>query len=279
MSRIDFLEGFYSSNHDIRTFYSSIDSLFLAGEISNVHAFSCFISDAYFKCMVGNAIPSLKLLHSSDGIYLFSLSKKDIECKLFIISSFSYRDVYSILTFCEGPIFKNIIVSFFRKLFPVVSLTFITHKRLQNLLNNFSTSLGIEKLIITRTSTRTRVEGKPMKSVNWSVLTFEEAFRWVLDENGWFQSITFRVTIGPTGKQVDITLSRDGIIRCTGLMNKINDAFLEPFAKTVNDNVKIFSKRARIDNIQRQVKPLYIDLGSEMFREKKENANEEDEGI
>ena len=72
--------------------------------------------------------------------------------------------------------------------------TFITHKKLRKLLETFQIENRFSKLLITHASQRFRFneEGKDEKivpMVSWPKMDLGEAFNWVYQNNGWFQSL------------------------------------------------------------------------------------------
>lgn len=274
---IDYISPFYSQKHTQDTLIRGIESLLGSHEDLRVCLFPVYIESFYWDNLKsGNS--HFKLLSKNDGIYLFDFSfhireleeKKRITGKLFIIENKQYKNICTVLTLGNSLFFSRGVLPYFNKAYPRASLTFITHKKLKNLLIDFRDRNNFKDLTIVRTTTYSRIGKKIMPSVNWPEFSLEKAFEWVADENGWFQNLKFKV-----GKlqapNVEISVSRNGVIKSNGYMRLIYEFFILPISKTVYENVKFFSKRARLDNPNRNIRPLCIDFGYEQFIELEEN--------
>jgi len=183
-NKIDFLANFYRTDHSNETFVDDVDSLFTTGFIKDVRVFPCFIEDEFINGLLNNDIPKIEVIKQANEILLCNHkyvekkgeSKTTKKEKFHILPSRSYRGVYCIVTFGDGYYFSHSLLPFCRKNHPSISLTFITHKRLQNLLTDFKSRYGLN-MIITRASVKSIVEGKALSSLIWSKFSLEEAFK------------------------------------------------------------------------------------------------------
>jgi len=166
--------------------------------------------------------------------------------------------------------FSRGLYPYFIKHFPRVILTFITHKKLKNLLVDFRDRNNFKDMTIIRTTTYSRLGKKITPMVSWPELSLEKAFEWAEDENGWFQNLSFKIK-KPQGPKVEISISRKGVIKANGYCQLLHEYFIAPISKVVYENIKFFSRRARLDNPNRDINPLCIDFGYEKFTELEEN--------
>ena len=151
-----------------------------------------------------------------------------------------------------------------------ISLSFITHKKLERLLVDFKDKSGFD-LDIIRATSHSRIGKETMTSISWPPeFSIEKAFEWVANENGWFQNLTFRIN-RPSMPTTEISISRNGIVRSNRYFKLIFSDFILPISKVSYENIKFFSKRARLEDPDRNIHPLVIDLGEDQFINPEEN--------
>jgi len=274
---INYITPFYSQKHSETTLVKGIESLLGNYRDLQVKLFVIYIDPTWWKKLkVGTS--KFELLSENKGIFLFKFSfqiqkkkkKKKITGKLFIIENKEYENVYTVVTIENTLFFSRGLLPYFKRSYPRASLTFITHKKLKNLLISFRDKNGFKELTIVRTSMNSRIGKKIVPSVNWPEFTLEKAFKWVAEENGWFQNLTFKVKkpLVPVGR---ISISRNGVVKTDKYFSLIYSDFILPISKIVFENVKFFSRRARLDNPNRDIRPLSIDFEYEQFAELTEN--------
>jgi hypothetical protein len=256
---------------------NEVDSLFGACPDLDLRLFPVYIEPRYWREMKQGNL-NFKLLKEHQAICLFEFSsnikvrgeKKRIVGKFYAIKSTQYENVFIILSIENYFFFSKGILPFFKKSYPSTSLTFITHKKLKNLLVEFRDKNKFEEFTIVRTTTYSRIGKKIMASVNWPEFTLEKAFEWVAEDNGWFNNIVFKFK-KPRGRKFEASISRNGVVRTNGYAKIIYEYFMLPISKTVFDNITFFSKRSRRDNPNRDIRPLCIDFGYEKFSDAEEN--------
>lgn len=237
----------------------------------------------WFPKIIGGSRHAL-LINENEGVQLFELTHSfkdgDEERKesgrFFIYEHPKYEKVYVALTIESSDFFRRVILPFIQGLYPTVIMTFITHKKLRNLLEEFQATNQFTDLIITRASQRLRFEEegkhkKVMPIVSWPDMDLTEAFNWVYQNNGWFQSLQFEVRKNST-RIAEISFTRQGIVRTNHIFSKVFEAFVLPVCKTIHENIEIFGHRSRRENSDLHAKPLVIDFGEEQFLEISENA-------
>lgn len=284
MSDFDYITPFYEKNHNRHSIIKELDSL-LSSEYLTVRAIPFSSNIPPVELLSGTIKGSREtvLKKSNEGIHLFRLFysfKEDRENKkesglFFVLEHEEYKKVYIALTIESGNFYSRALLPFIKSLYPKVLMTFITHKRLKRLLTNFKEKNQFREFIITRASQRFRFEeaGKHEKIVpmiTWPDMELEEAFEWVHQNNGWFQSLEFKVK-KIFDDSADICFTRQGIVRTNQFFSKVFESFTLPVCKILDENIKIFRNRSRRIRTDLSVRPLTIDFETEQFLDVTEN--------
>lgn len=285
MSRFDFITPFYNQLHDRNGLINGLDSL-LAHEYLSVHAipFTCNKPPVEWFPKIASSSRQVLLTKANKGNQLFELNfsfkdgkEEKTETGLFYVYEHQeYEKVYVALTIESSNFFRRALLPFIKNFYPQVMLTFITHKRLKKLLEEFQITNQFTDLIVTRASQRLRFEEegkhkKIMPIVSWPDMDLTEAFDWVYQNNGWFQSLQFEARIN-TSVVAEISFTRQGIVRTNRLFSKVLEAFVLPVCKTIHENNEIFGHRSRRENRDLSARPLIINFGMDQFADVSENA-------
>ena len=280
MTKIDFITPFYNKIHNPNSLIDDLDSLSNSQNI--------IISAIPFYCVQpptelfqnNNGIKKrLSLINSNEYIQLFELKyyfpekgeKKEVSGRFFIYQLPEFKKVYLSLTIESSNFFRKALLPLIKSYYPQIIMTFIKHKKLFELLNNFKLENNLTDIIINRASYRLRFEDyKIVSGINWPDMKLEEVFDWADQNNGWFNSIQFKA-IKPFNLLSNILFSRQGIIRTNHNFSKVFKSFIIPVCKIIYENVQKFSNRSRRDNPECYTKPLAIDFGIEQFNDKSEN--------
>ena len=169
------------------------------------------------------------------------------------------------------------LVPVLRSKYPQIIRPFIAHERMKRMLVDFKDTNQFSDLIITRASQRLRFKeeghhGRVMPLVSWPDMSLEEAFTWVHDNDGWFQSVKFEAKDAMGRVCADVSLARNGSVRTDRLLSLAFRGFLDPVCKNHYENVVLFSGRSRRDNPQFLSRPLVMAFGAAQFAEVAENA-------
>lgn len=285
MNRFDFITPFYNNRHNRESLIQGIDSILAAKSLS-VRAIpfsSNKLPIEWFPQIIGGSRHAL-LINENEGVQLFELTysfkdgkeEKKESGRFFIYKHPKYEKVYVALTIESSNFFRRVLLPFIQGLYPTVMMTFITHKRLRNLLEEFQATNQFTDLIITRASQRLRFEEegkhkKVMPVVSWPDMDLTEAFNWVYQNNGWFQSLQFEVRRN-SATIAEVSFTRQGIVRTNHIFSKVFEAFVLPVCKTIHENIEIFGHRSRRENSDLAAKPLVIDFGEGQFSEVSENT-------
>lgn len=283
-SGFDFISPFYKKNHSSDSLIGEIDSLLGTKDFSA----KCipFYSDRHpTELFPKSSTKSRKVViqKKGDGVHLFKLtyyyregSEEKEEAGIFFIYEHpEYTKVYVAITIESSNFFRRGLKPFIEGLFPHTMMTFITHQRLKKILEKFQVENQFLDLIITRASQRFRFnsngkERKIVPSVSWPKMNLIEAFDWIYQNNGWFQSLQFKAT-GPTSSIGEVSITRQGIIKTTHQFSKVFEGFVHPVCKVIYENSEFFGNRSRVNNTKLSARPLTIDFESEQFQDVSEN--------
>ena len=284
MAKLDFITPFYNEKHNQNTFVKKLDSL-LASEDVDVRAipFGSLHNPVALFDGYDHGSRNVRLLKTGTGVSLFELTylykenDKDRKAKgrFFVYEHPQYPSVYAAVTLEDSSFYLRGLLPFIQGQYPKIIQTFITHKKLRRLLEEFKTSNGFSELTIVRASQRFRIREtderqKIVPVVSWPDMDLKEAFDWVYQNNGWFRSVKFEVKT-PLSASASISLTRQGAVRMNHHCEKVFAGFVHPVFKTLHENIQIFGHRSRRDNVNLTAKPLTIDFGIEQFADVEEN--------
>jgi hypothetical protein len=281
VGKIDYISAFYNTDHNRDSLIRGIGSLILSEKV-NAHVIP-FGSIVSFKNLLlsDKALSNrLSLVKDSSGVQLYKLfynDKESYERKsgyFFIYEHPEYENIFCAMTIESSDFYNNALLPFFQNRRSSIFLTFISHRILKSLLDDFQSKYQTQKIIITRASCRLRLtdEDKTEKifpMVGWPNMDLQEAFNWVYQNNGWFKSLQFKIGDAPTTEKISLT--RQGIIQASGIFDKVFESFVLPICTLIRKNNEFFGNRSRKTNIDLQVKPLIIDFGADNFAEVSEN--------
>lgn len=279
--KFDYISAFYNADHNRDSLVRGIAAL-LPSEQLTAHAipFGGLISLKNLLLSNETLNNRLSLIKDSSGVQLYKLFYDDKESHerksglFFIYEHPEYENIFCALTIEGSDFYHNVLLPFLQKRRLNILLTFLSHKKLKKLLDDFQSKYQIKKIIITRASCRLRLtnEDKAEKifpMVGWPNMDIQEAFNWVYQNNGWFRSLQFKVGDAPTSEKISLT--RQGIIQAGGMFEKVFESFILPICALIHKNNEFFGNRSRKNNVDLQVKPLIIDFGTDNFAEVSEN--------
>ena len=285
MAAMDFLTPFYDRRHTRDTLVADLDGV-LTTHASTVRALPFYSSahPALWLDTAGTSRFSISPIHPSEGVSLFAcrLLTKDSEGRershdgrFFIWDHPEYPKIHVLLTLEASFVFDRL-HRLIERWFPRAVTTFITHRHLRRLLDSFRDEHQLSALVIKRASFRVRFEehdpSRPRRVlpvVSWPDLELHEAFDWVYQQNGWFQSLQFDAR-RHQNTLATISFTRQGITRTTGLFPQVFAGFVEPVCKTIDENVRVFGQRSRRDRRDLSVRPLVIEFETDQIAESDE---------
>jgi hypothetical protein len=282
MGKIDYISAFYNRDHNRDSLIRGIASLLLSEKLT-AHAIPFGSRTSLKNLLLSNeALKNrLSLVKDSSGVQLYKLyysDKDSFERKsghFYIYEHPEYENIFCAITIAGSDFYHDALLPFFQKRHLNILLTFLSHRKLKYLLDEFQLKYQIKKIVITRASCRLRLttdEDKTEKifpMVGWPNMDLQEAFNWVYQNNGWFKSLQFKVGDAPTSEKISLT--RQGIIQAGGMFEKIFESFILPVCALIQENNVFFGNRSRRSNLDLQVKPLIIDFGADNFAEVSEN--------
>jgi len=281
----DFVESFHEAQHTRETIVREIDAMLAAhGVTAGALPFYSETDPAAWLPSVARSSFRLSLANRSEGLLSFQCTlrrESDTgaaqvqEGRFFVYEHPGYPNVH-VLLMLEPPYCFERLKDLVSRAFPKAITTFITHRTLRRLLEEFSAQHELSRLIIRRASFRIRFqEGdhdqrpRIWSGVGWPDMELREAFDWVYQQNGWFQSLQFDAC---RDHQVlaKIGFTRQGATRTSRLFAQVFAGFVEPVCKTIDENVRFFGQRSRRAREDLSVRPLVIQLEPEQIAESEE---------
>lgn len=284
MKTFDFLTAFKDKQLNAETIIQDIDALLTSTGLNiRFIPFGCERKEINWLDSKVIKDRSVRLLWRDRLLYCFEINYKFKERgqvqnsngQFYILQDELYADAFVAFTIESSTFFKRALLPLIQSLYPVAIMTFIKHKKLRRLLNSFMILDITNELTITRASQRLRFQEnhkgrRVMPVVSWPSMNVEEAFQWVYDHNGWFESISIELK-NSFGTISNFTFTRQGILRTNSLVEQLFISFVKPVCKTIHENMEFFSHRSRLDRIDLSTRPIVIEFEEDQFAELSEN--------
>jgi hypothetical protein len=281
----NFLDAFYRAEHNQAGLLNDLGGV-LASESTAVRLvpFGCETESVEWFDHRARGQRHATLLRRQDRLYEFRLDytftdageERSKSGRFFVLQHPDFPKVFVALTVEPSDFFDRALMPFLRGSYPKLLLTFIPHKRLRRLIDDFKTGGGYQDIVITRASQRLRYNESSnqmhaMPVVRWPQMSLDQAFDWVGQNNGWFQSIEFAVKDSDrTAAKISVT--RQGVVRANGLLQRAYTVFTEAACKTIHENITLFSHRSRLARPDLSTSPLVIEFEGDQFSEVEENT-------
>jgi hypothetical protein len=284
MSRFDYVSEFYNVRHAPIDFVNEVSSLLSAEYLdARIIPFGCEYESIDWFAGISTKNRKVELVWKIERLSFFRLSytyrdKGEINNKqgyFFILQDENFSNVFIAITIEKSDFYRRALLPLIKSLYPRILMTFITHKKLRHLLERFQGEGDFDNLVITRASQRLRFQldnqgRRSMPIVSWPEMTLSQAFDWVYEHNGWFESLSFDA-IKLHRVEANISFTRQGIIKTNAILKRVINSFINPVCKTIHDNLELFSHRARLERSDLSPRPLLIDFDEDQFVDVEEN--------
>lgn len=285
MGKFNFKQSFYSQDHSDIDFIRNVDSL-LTTEDLFIRAVPFYSNRTLKELFSLPRRTNRQINHIANWkhVDLFQLTYdpyhnseiNPLTGKFFTYSNTGYPDIHVAVTLENTDFFHKHLLATISGLYPLAMMTFLTHKKFRNLIAQFQESNNLSEVLIKKASHRFRVpeennNDRIISSISWLGMEFREAFNYIYEQNGWFQSLQFQAKRNNYAL-ADISLTRQGVLKTDGMFEQVFNSFIIPTCKTLHENTVIFGNRSRRDNKTLSVKPLAINFESEQFSDVSENA-------
>ncbi len=283
MQSFDFLTPFYRKQFTRESFLAELDGLLAAERHLVVRTLPFYwprLSTAWGQGF-SSGQHEVALVNAGQGIVQYTIAFKHTkqghqkvdQARVFLYQHQRYPDVYTAFTLDSREFLDKSLRRLLRNNRPGVLTTFLTHTRLQRLLESFSESEQLD-LTIKRASVRVRLESarrkaKTMPMVSWPDFSLSEAFDWVHQENGWFRAIHCEAL----GRSClfKFSINRRGEVTTSGMLESIFRAFLAPVCRILHENVEFFGRRSRGETPKRLARPVVVEFGEDCFAQREDN--------
>ena len=285
MEQFDFIAPFYSQEHTPDSLLSGLDSLLTDRDFFvRIIPLGCQRTGFRWLEAVSSDSRRIEVVYENEMLALYSLSyvfrehgdERSGTGHFFLVHHPQFRDVRILFAIDSGVFYHRILNPLIRSLHPSFLMTFITHRKLRRLLESFKEEGNFDSLTIKRASQRFRYGSAPhrgnvMPVVSWPGMEMEEAFEWVYENNGWFQSLEFEAS---RVKEVPaiVGLTRQGSMKSNRLLRLAYQCFTLPISKTIHENLAFFRNRGRQENPDLNIRPLAVTFEANVFANVAENA-------
>lgn len=98
-----------------------------------------------------------------------------------------------------------------------------------------------------------------------------EAFDWVYQNNGWFQSLEFEAK-RESKLYAEMLITRQGIVRTNRHVQEVFESFIIPICDIIHNNILTLSHRGRLERPNYLPKPLIIKFAKNYFEDIEDNS-------
>lgn len=284
MNRMNFIDLLYNQKHSLASLLSGIDSI-LSTEYTQLTIIPYACKDNPIECFESHSSTrSFTILDYNDEVALIKLvfnssysnsEATPIEGKFFVCKHPSLPNIFLVMTIEPIDFFRRALLPFIEQHGVRFYLTFLKHEYLHQLLVNYKNNRNYTDLTVTRASHVNRFgAGKRetmIPTVSWPELSLEAVFSYAQEQNAWFRSLSFQAR-RDTSIATEVTIYRNGIIKTNRDFKGVYNNLVLPICNLIDENIKLFDKRARRDNPNLDVKPLVVQFGRDQFKDVAENA-------
>ncbi len=223
--------------------------------------------------------------HFHNGIYIGQLSReygrkrrKTIRGR-FLFFKHSKRDIYIILTDEETSFFELGLLKYIRYLYPIFALPFFYSWEMEKMLDSLAYSRPQGAIMLTKLSRKSRITSidsrkKKESDLTWTDSPYKEVFGQTRRNDAWMQKMWFDLLEETaTGKRKVFggSISRKGVFKCELQFKLFYETILEKSISIFFRRREQLSNRARTENTNYQVKPLFIEFDEPIFKHKEQN--------
>lgn len=223
--------------------------------------------------------------HFHDGIYIGQLSreygrkrKKTIRGR-FLLFKHRKRNIYVILTNERRSYFEQGLLKYIRNKYPIFTLPFFYSWEIEEMLDTLAYSTPQRAIMLTKLSRKSRITStasrkKKESDLTWTDLPYKEVFRQTRQNDAWMENVWFDLV-----EETDISkrkvlvgsISRSGVFKCDLQFKLFYQTILEKSIRIFSRRREQLSNRARTENTNYQIKPLFIEFDEPIFRDKEQN--------
>lgn len=284
MNHFDFLSSFRVKIHDPSEIISKIDALTSTDGL-DVHfiPFGCVSTSLKWLDNYHNKKRNVNLVWQNGLLFCFLLKYQfrekgqlfDKEGYFYVLQEEEYKDSFVAFSVENSEFYHKAFLPLVRSFYPTGIMTFITHKKLRRLIDKFNESDRNYSLLIKRASQRLRfqqedISKKVMPIVSWPSMSVNEAFQWIYEQNGWFESISIEVN-KDFRTITSFAFTRQGILKANSNIELLFNFFIKPVLKTIHENIEFFNHRSRLERNDLSTRPIVIEYEDNQFSNVSEN--------
>lgn len=235
-----------------------------------------FISEASFDDLLDEEFPELegikvnsrKKVHEENGFVLWNYEITRYMHERRIKGSFlALQSGYFVFLITGHPpsFLNKVMIHITKRLYPEIMVAYITAEELYEIIENFSIAKKTE--LFHSKYVGKKLFGEPWTSLGYGHKPFKEAFKKVRNEDPrvWINSIRI---FSKDSTRIDFRLSREAHLSYyKGNFEDYYDHVLAPIEAISRRKLKIFEKRGRRENVDKEIRPLLIQYDSKVFED------------
>jgi len=210
-------------------------------------------------------------------------TKKRIASSHFLLFRYKESDYYILLSHEKRELFEGLLTKQIKNLYPYCTIPFFYSWEIEHILSNLVKKLPQYKIMLTKVSKKSRLRDLSSRKEKesdliWTDLPFKEVFRTAKENDEWIEKVNFdllseentQIAEGPI-RVMSGLVSRDGIYR----VQREFKIFIEHI---IGKSIEIFQKRReQLSNRARKkeenyaCKPIFIEFGEPIFKNKEKN--------
>lgn len=224
-----------------------------------------------------------KKLNDHPEIYRCRLLKNEIEetdqatIPEWVMTNYKDTGVFLIVSFANYQVFEKIL-RFLRGLYPKIARTYFNTGYIYNFLRRIDKKDDRLHIRITKLVAKNRIESEGAQkiiasSIDWTDITYQEAFIKLNEEDAWIKSIDLSLTISDNGSKYEAagSIARDGVLVCKNNIKFFFYQVVQQALQKAFQDKELFMKRSRRENPGLKVRPLVIEFGKPIFSDKSNN--------
>jgi hypothetical protein len=289
-----FLSGLYKNPKTPEEIIDSIETIL---QVKPIEIKTCiWVSDSdLFKLLLSKTINhfSIKSLYETEKVLSAELSHHSDNITLkgkFLILKSPLNNIYILITHESSAFFNGCLKRYLRRLYPRVYTTFLNSKKIATLIEGFHRTHSYLKIRSREISFKKKIKSKGARKKEesakiWTDEEFKETLNRAKIGNEWITRIKMDILTdhnkihlaqdnqaSPINKKITFYLDRTGTIKVRTAFKLFYDSFVTEIINYASERAKFFKNRGRRDTPNYEARPIIIEYGYDIFKDKNQNA-------
>lgn len=210
--------------------------------------------------------------------------KENIIRGRFLLFKHNKYDIYLILTHEGTNFFKNGLLKFIEKKYPIFSSPYFYSWEIETMLNHLAKTTPQNRIMLTKISQKSRIRSEVSRKskesdLKWTDLPYKDEFRRIREGDAWIEKVylDFIAEIKndkgfKISKVLSAFISREGTFKCELEFKLFFSSVVESSIEIFFRRKKQFSNRARVKETNYKSKPIFIEFEEPIFKDKNNNV-------